>query len=111
MKAHISATLFYLDMETNLDDQCKWEYLKYEMRKFSIDFSKRVAKKTKNEKDNLEKRLKILEEKLDLNHCFYHQYNECKTKLDEIYQSKVDGIRIRSKCDWYEHGENHQVFF
>ena len=27
-------------------------------------------------------------------------------KLQNIYTKKVNGIRIRSKCNWYENGEN-----
>ena len=26
----------------------------------------------------------------------------CKIKLGNIYDKKVEGFRIRSKCDWYE---------
>ena len=29
---------------------------------------------------------------------------------DKIYQEKTNGIRIRSKCDWYEHGEKSSKF-
>ena len=34
-----------------------------------------------------------------------------RNKLDKIYEQKSDGIRIRSKCDWYEHGEKPSKFF
>ena len=33
------------------------------------------------------------------------EYIDCKNELDEIYEQKINGMRIRSKCDWYEHGE------
>ena len=32
-------------------------------------------------------------------------------ELDEIYDHIAEGIRIRSKCDWYEHGEKSTKFF
>ena len=36
----------------------------------------------------------------------------CKTKLDKIYDKKVEGLRIRSKCDWYKKkGEKSNKFF
>ena len=38
-------------------------------------------------------------------------YLACKTKLDKIYDKKVEGLRIRSKCDWYEKGEKCNKFF
>ena len=45
MKEHISTWLNLLEKENILDDHVRWEYLKYEVRKFSIKFSKAQAKK------------------------------------------------------------------
>ena len=39
------------------------------------------------------------------------EYNETNKKLDKIYQEKTNGVRIRSKCNWYEHGEKSSNFF
>ena len=39
------------------------------------------------------------------------EYIETYEKLDKIYQEKTNGIRIRSKCAWYEHGEKTLKFF
>ena len=41
MKEHISTCLNLLEKENILDGQVRWEYLKYEVRKFSIKFQKR----------------------------------------------------------------------
>ena len=40
--------------EFNEDAQMKWEILKYEIRKFTIDYSKKAAKVRKQQKINLE---------------------------------------------------------
>ena len=32
-------------------------------------------------------------------------------ELESIYDHITEGIRIRSKCDWYEHGEKSTKFF
>ena len=43
----------------------------------------------------------------------YHnnrQYIESKERLNTIYSKKVNGTRIRSKCDWYDNGEKSQGF-
>ena len=37
-------------------------------------------------------------------------YNIYKKELDSIYDHNTEGIRIRSKCDWYEHGEKSTKF-
>ena len=39
------------------------------------------------------------------------EYISCKSKLDQFYKEKANGIRIRSKCDWYEYGEKSTKFF
>ena len=33
------------------------------------------------------------------------------SKLDEIYSRKTNGVRMRSKCDWYESGKKSNKFF
>ena len=57
----------------------------------------------KTERISLEKKLKTLE--TNTNFTENSAYTEIKEKLDKIYQAKTNGIRIRSKCDWYKHGE------
>ena len=39
------------------------------------------------------------------------EYMEYKERLNTIYSKKVNGMRIRSKCDWYESGEKFTKFF
>ena len=34
-----------------------------------------------------------------------------KNELDETCDHIAEGIRIRSKCDWYEHGKKSTKFF
>ena len=38
--------------------------------------------------------------------CFGNEdYLRCKLRLEETYEIKANGVKIRSKCDWYEDGE------
>ena len=60
MKEHISNCFNLLEKENILDDEVRWEYLKYEARKFSIKFSKAQAKKLRMERVLLEKKPKKL---------------------------------------------------
>ena len=39
------------------------------------------------------------------------QKNSVKNELDKIYDHIAEGTRIRSKCDWYEHGKKSTKFF
>ena len=54
---------------------------------------------------NLENELKKLDISLDDANNL-GKYNSIKNELDAIYNHIAEGIRIRSKCDWYEHATN-----
>ena len=92
------------------DAQMKWEFLKYEIRKFTIVYSKTAAKIRKQLEIDLEQKLKNLENNLtsEENRKLYNHY---KNELETIYDPIADSIGIRSKCEWYEHGEKSAEFF
>ena len=110
MKQHIAETMHELDTENSFDDQMKWEFLKFEIRRFTIDFSKLYAKKQRQEILKLESNLKYFESHHQ-NYENHDEYISCKNKLDLIYEGKAKGIKVRSRCDWYEHGEKSTKFF
>ena len=69
MKAHIANTPKSLDKENIRDNQARWEYLKYAIRKFSIKFSKLFSKNTKTQTLLLEIKTKIIRM-----HCKFRIY-------------------------------------
>ena len=73
--------------------QMKWEYLKYEIRKFTISFSKYKNKLMREKKLNLERKLKLLEAKLNCNEA-EDEYNVCKENLNVIYYEIATGINL-----------------
>ena len=62
------------------------------------------------ERETLEKELKDFE-KSGSSYFDNEGYLACKTKFDKIYDKKVEGLRITSKCDLYEKGEKSTKFF
>ena len=85
------------------DDQIRWEFLKYRVRKFSRKLSKTLAKEIKEDLRILENKLKLHEQNLE---CFKNEdHLRCKIRLEEIYEIKANGAKIRSKFDWYEYGK------
>ena len=81
-----------------------------EIMKFTINFSKKLVKEENTDRNFLEKELKKQEK--NLNNSQTNEYClECKQKLQNIYTEKVNGIRIRSKCNWYNNGEKSTTFF
>ena len=83
--------------------------MKYEIQNFTIDYSKKLAKEGKK-KTLLENKLKELEVNLNTEDNV-QSYNIYQKEFDSIYDHIAEGIRIRSKCDWYEHGEKSTKFF
>ena len=88
----------------------KWELLKYEIRKFSTTFSRKISPNTKESQCKLEKKLKELESNLN-SEANFNEYTKCKKDLELNYERITEGVRIRSKCQSYEDGEKSTKFF
>ena len=102
MKSNLQENSFF-------SDHSKWKFLKYKIRKFSISFSKNLAKTEWIIQTNLENWIKTLEQNLK-NEDFY-AYNLCKLELENIYDKKAEGAKTRRKCQWYQHEEKPTKFF
>ena len=71
----------HFNSENSFDDQVKWEYMKFEIRKFTISSSKIRAKNKRKIKNDLENKLKDLEN--DLNKLDKLQtYNKIESELE-----------------------------
>ena len=86
------------------------EFLKYEIREFTVEFSKNKAKLKREKLSRLEVKLTELEQNLS-NDEAKEQYNAYRGEINEIYNEISNGVKIRSKCDWYEFGEKSHKFF
>ena len=87
-----------------------WEFLKYEIRKSSIKYSK--------DRSNLKKIDKQFHENIVQNFesnpngsTLQEEYQNSKTWLDTWYDDKTKGAILRSKAEWYENGEKSSKFF
>ena len=69
-----------------------------------------VLQKDEAGRKYLENKLKNLENVLD-NDDNLESYHNIKDKIEEIYEKKAEGARIRSKCLWYEEVEKSLKFF
>ena len=59
---------------------------------------KRKSQKTRAETVTLENKLKELEQNPDC--IFDRNYLDYKNKLEQIYEHKANGVKIRSKFEW-----------
>ena len=85
-KKNILDTLNEVFNEKILDDQVKWEYLKYNIRKYTIKFSKELAKITNKTIDDLETKLKHYGK--HENYVDNIDYKVCKQQLDKSTTKK-----------------------
>ena len=99
----------FLIENATMDKQAKLELLKYEIKKFSLKFSKEKAKQKRINRETLEKSLEaMLAANVDPES---ENLKKTHDDLEKLYDEIAEGIRIRSKCDWYEFGEKSTIFF
>lgn len=105
------------DNNLGFDKVVFWEYLKYKIRKMSIEYGKSKAKERRDREMEKESRLKIVEEELDK--CDNERQKRelldrkanLKTELQLIDDYKTEGLILRSKCEWHEKGEKSNSYF
>ena len=76
----------------NMNAQLKWELLKYEIREFTIDYTKRKAKERRKQQALLESELKKLENNLESSENL-RKYESLKSDLELIYDHIAEGVR------------------
>ena len=110
MKQHISKVKSQFNLAFGNKPHVQWEFLKYQIWKFNIEFSKNKAKLKREKISRLESKLTESEQNLS-NDEAKEQYNAYRDEINEIYDEISNSIKIRSKCDWYEFGKKSNKFF
>ena len=110
LKEHIKhvKTSFHSNFENN--EHFKWEFLKYEKRKLTIGYSKTKAKLKREKVSFLEEELKDLEQNWN-NEQTKLQHHSFKDQLNDTYEEISIGIKIRSRCNWYQLDEKPNKYF
>ena len=88
-----------------------------EIRTVTISYSKHKAKRRRNRETELQSRLKVLDR--IINNCVnrehvsaqLEEYDNLKTELDRIYETKGKGAIFRSKIRRVEQGEKPTKYF
>jgi hypothetical protein len=91
------------------DSRAKWEFLKFNIRDFTINYSKSKSKKARTRENKLLSLISDVEKDLCDENIEY--YSQLKQEMDEIERHKAEGLIIRSKVRWYEHGEKSSKHF
>ena len=98
----------FLNEAQDMDKQLKWELLKYEVKKFTMQYTRNSSRQKQERKQQLEDKLQTL---LENDEQESDEYKVAHKNLDEIYDDIATGVRIRSKCDWYEQREKSTKYF
>lgn len=86
-----------------------WEMVKMEIRAFTINYSKRKAKRVRDEEAALQMDLINIQNRLQATYseCDKVEMDRLKSKLAKITDAKTQGSIVRSRARWYEHGEKN----
>ena len=95
---------------TDSNPHVLWELLKYDVRKFSIKFSKDRSKLKKIDKQYHENIVQSFESNPNVS-ILQEEYNNSKIWLESWYTETTKGAILRSKAEWYENGEKSSKFF
>ena len=109
MKTLIKNVLNNFDQDNIVDPQFRWEYLKYEIRRFSIHFSKGIAQNKKIERTCLENKLKTLEN--SPNFVNDPEYIETYEKLMKDLPRKKMVVELEVNVIGMSTAKNLQNFF
>ena len=110
MKNFSRNTELFIEQNDSFSNQSKWEFLKYEICKKIVSFSKRLARKSRNRHAELMCKITELEKDIDSDEKF-EEYDKTRNELEQIYDKIAEDVKIRSKCSWYQYGEKSTKFF
>ena len=95
------------------DKRVKWDWLKFEIKTTSIAYSKKLSRDRKSKEEELNLKYQTLLQIFHDNPCETTRLETEKVKsdLEALYDKKVEGIIIRSRARWHEHGEKNSKYF
>ena len=92
----------------------KWDLLKMAIRGFTIKYSKRKAKKHRDEEKLLHKKVNDLQARAENNphnRNILLELQRARSQLKKIMLTKTKGAILRSKVRWHKEGERNTKYF
>ena len=95
------------------DNRSIWDWIKYNIRVHAIRHSKQKAMERKEKETNLQREFEKAKQIFDSdpNDINANALNSTKEKLELLYEQKIQGIIIRARARWWEHGEKSTKYF
>ena len=84
-----------------------WDWVKYNVRLFAIQESKRRAKVRREEKNTIQKHLQEAQINFQRhrNDETKKELDFCRTQMETFYDKRTEGAIIRSRARWHGYGE------
>ena len=83
----------------------RWEFTKCKIRSETLVYASQKSKRSKQEENEIQKKLEILENNLEDTENKYDEYIVLKSQWEQIQLRKNNGIIMRSKAKWVEEGK------
>ena len=95
------------------DPRSVWDWVKYNVKKYSRQYSMRESRQRKLEEWQLNREFQEASFVFQNNPSQENlsTLNVLKEKMEQMYDKKVEGIIIRSRARWYKHGEKNSKYF
>ena len=95
------------------DKRVTWDWIKYSVRLFSIDYSKKRAKANREEENTMQKKYQDAQANFEKNPSVETRkaLEECKMGIERFDDKKTEGIILRSRARWDEQGEKSNKYF
>ena len=95
------------------DKRYVWDWIKYNIRMHVIRYSKEKAKHRNDTERTIQQEYEDATRHFEKDPNDYNRsrLNEIKEKLELFYEEKTNGIIVRARARWYEHGERSTKYF
>ena len=110
----VNISKWKLEGEKELSDKrAVWDWIKYNIRKHAIKYSKEKTKQRNDVEKIIQEEYKEATRRFenDPNDLNKSRLNEVKEKLELFYEEKTNGIIVRARARWHEHGERSTKYF
>ena len=95
------------------DRSLLWDLIKYKIRQLTMKYSKTKARERRSLLCEIEKELKERQEIFDANPTEDNsiELEKISCEYNSLYDYITEGHAIRSRVNWYEHGEKNNKYF
>jgi len=95
------------------DHRSIWDWIKYNIRAHAVQFSKYKAMQRKEEEKILQDQFNNAKQTYESDPTDENRngFNLAKEKMELFYEGKLQGIIIRARARWCEHGEKSTKYF